>query len=342
MAYDYGLSLILLNSQSLAMVGAHSEGLVKIYELLDPLELEKWQLHVRQTGSAFERLIGTIVRSQGIKSQQTSLTFLLIFSHAVATFRKKINVVMVEGSSRAPLKIKALALPSKHVVINEVLARPTSQATLQNLVSNEKAPVQVPVEKASPMSPTSARSGDSTSSASKKMTFEDYATEPTSKKAGGKELLLLIQDEYPDISFDFFFEGNEGKVIVPEASLPLLTIETSEVPALSEVPEASQTHVDSSADPYIFDNLQDFLPGLPTEAHEVPRDNIISLPSSLAPYCKYSLVPSPVKVSSAGPVPVFYHPINCGLHIKTFFHIMAFKPIYSVVFYPGRENESLT
>ncbi|KAL2529217.1 26S protease regulatory subunit 6A-like protein A [Forsythia ovata] len=31
---------------STRQVGAHSEGQVKIYELLDPLELEKWQLQI--------------------------------------------------------------------------------------------------------------------------------------------------------------------------------------------------------------------------------------------------------------------------------------------------------
>ncbi|KAL2493812.1 Uncharacterized protein Fot_37569 [Forsythia ovata] len=35
----------ILSSPS-SKVGAHSEGQVKIYELLDPLELEKWQLQI--------------------------------------------------------------------------------------------------------------------------------------------------------------------------------------------------------------------------------------------------------------------------------------------------------
>ncbi|KAL2548219.1 hypothetical protein Fot_09749 [Forsythia ovata] len=70
-----------------------------------------------------------------------------------------------------------------------------------------------------------------------------------SKQARGKELLLLIQDEYPNMSFNFLFEGNRDEATKDNSPRPL---QTSEGVIIVTVETTPPTPLNSTPDPSIF------------------------------------------------------------------------------------------
>ncbi|KAL2538093.1 Uncharacterized protein Fot_19484 [Forsythia ovata] len=66
----------ILSSPS-SKVGAHSEGQVKIYELLDPLELEKWQLQISNKIAMQTKEFGYDPKDNGILACQWNVQDLI-------------------------------------------------------------------------------------------------------------------------------------------------------------------------------------------------------------------------------------------------------------------------